>query len=218
MIVYHVDRMCSLVPGQIILRHQSWPHPDSRREQRIRALNRLFGGKLTFFGVQSLDAFPEKSIGIEAAELVLDYVRALHFPDLPSRFTVLFASRTAESALQWFLPLSLRDCKPQLLSLETHRPVYAANALFRDEVGNRIAALFSESHVDPERNESAADVAIPASNLAALGSSCLVHCMEPALEYWHSLRRVRHPGNPALYPREELLLIPPVRVVDRVFP
>ena len=99
MIVYHVDKMRSLYVGQTIKRTNAWEHPDPVRNQQMKQLDRFYGGKLSHFGVQSLDASPEKEFGIELTELLLDYVRAVHFPDFPSRFTVFFASRSIEDAI-----------------------------------------------------------------------------------------------------------------------
>lgn len=216
MIVYHIDKMRNLVPGQIINQSNTWSNKDKNREHRIQTLNRLYSGNLTFFGVQSLDDFQGKANGIEMTELLLDYVRCLCHPELPSRFTVLFASRTVELAMKWFSPLSLLDCTPQVLALETNDEVFAANALFRDEVSNRVSALceeflFHQTHESYESRKS-----IPPAAFSSLCSTCIVQCLDSALSYWDSAVPVWKNNESPLYEREELLIIPPARVLHQI--
>lgn len=216
MVVYHVDKLRSLIPGKTLFHSQQLSHSDTDRNRRMQIMNQFYSNRLSIFGVQALDDFPGKLMDFELTELLLDYVRAIRYPDKPSRLTVMFASRSIEEAKQWFLPLALRDCEPQLVELETSDQVYAANVLFRDEVNSRIAALCEEFRVHPENPASEGFPSRGANLLAVLGSTCLVRCMDAALAYWSSLIPVTDSSLPCLYEREELLLVPPVRVLRRV--
>jgi len=210
LIVYHIDKFACLQPGQFIKPIRPLTNPGPERFRRLQNLNRLYPSLLSLFGIQTLDKIPDKTVSLESTEFIMDYVRALMFPDLPSRLTVLFASRSVKSASEWLPVLALLDCRPQLVEIAATGTVYAANVSFRDAVDNRVSVLLEECHSSLQNDNLRSSSDNP---LSTLGSTCLAACLEDAVAYWESVVPVRSTQSPPLYIQEELLIVPPARVL-----
>jgi hypothetical protein len=198
MIVYHVDKSGLLLPGQKV--------SDIKKlvdvNKYIRSINDFFDGNLQMFALQTLKETECGDCSWVLTEAVLEYVRALKFAKLPSRLAVLYASRTIEEAEWWrreTLPENPTAC---IVSLCTGRKVYSANFALRDEVYKRIAE-FSDVVRDAGPRETCA---------------VLAHTLSAAERYWRSIAAGLRMFSSRNMGREELLLVPPVRVIDRVYP
>lgn len=195
MIVYHVDKFGLLLPGQKVA---GTKHLIADNEH-IRSINGFFDDKLQMFSMQILNASESGDHAFALTEAALEYVRALRFPKLPSRLAVLYASRTIEEAERWrceMLPANPSAC---IVSLYTSRKVFSANFALRDEV---YAAIAGSVHGQE-----------PWSVCAPLASALLA-----AERYWQSIVSAHRMSSARNMGHEELLLVPPVRVLHRIAP
>ena len=196
MIVYHVDKSGLLLPGQKVADIKTL----AECNKYIRSINGFFDGRLQMFALQTLKESECGDRNWVLTEAVMEYVRALKFPKLPSRLSVLYASRTIEEAECWrreMLPENPTACT---VSLCTGRKVYSANFALRDEVYNHISE-FSDVVLDTDLHETCK----------------LLSRILPASErYWQSIAPVPRMFSSHNMGREELLLVPPVRVLHRV--
>ena len=216
MLVYHVDKFAALQPGQILQPRWISHNADPVRNARVQPVNKMFDGRLQMFSLQIMDNPDGNDPALWWTEIAFDYVRALKYPGLPSRFTVIFAARTVEDAIQWSDTISPSGSGPRILALKTQREVFAANALFRDQAYNRVSALFAENPVHPF-SAFQSPQPHPAMSASQLLTDVLALAAEYAFLYWDSCSLASRMKK-KLYPHEELLLVPPVRVLRQVQP
>lgn len=198
MIVYHVDKSGLLLPGQKVADIKKLI--DSNK--RLRSINDFFDGNLQVFALQTLKEAECGDRSWVLTEAVLEYVRALKFPKLPSRLAVLYASRTIEEAEWWHREMLPENPAACIVSLCTSRKVYTANFALRDEVYKRTAEF-----ADVVRSSGLRDVC-----------GMLAHILPAAERYWRSIAPGLRMFSSRNMGREELLLVPPVRVIERVLP
>lgn len=138
---------------------------------------------------------------MQSIDVMFDYVRRLRFPNKPSRFTSVFASASLEDSKSWLERISQDFGKDTCgSSAPSSRGIYAvesgslyiADARFLD-----CGSVLQETPL------------------------ALSDILPYALAYWDSVREIRNGQMPSVGQNEaltELLLVPPVRVLYRVFP
>ena len=160
MIVYHVDKFGLLLPGQKVTDIKKLV--DSNKH--IRSINGFFDGKLQMFALQTLKETEGGDRNLALTEAVLEYVRALKFPKLPSRLSVLYASRTIEEAERWRLEMLPENPEARIVQLCTGRKVYSANFALRDDLYARIEkSVVSDPCGAPQEISRLLSVALPAA-------------------------------------------------------
>ena len=218
MIVYHFDKFGTLSPKTTIFSLASSTNTDLEITKRFQRLNTLFEQKMQLWGMRMLVCPSSNEPELYLTEWLLEYVRALRFPTLPSRFTVLFASRTLEAAQQWASTLYNQADKAQIVRLLPLSDAFVADAAHRDEVSLAVLEyvqgypLLHPSFLSANSEFS--------TRLAVLSSdffpALLAHTSPHILAYWKSVVPLTDTLNS--YDCEELLLVPPVRVLDYVVP
>ncbi len=107
MIFYHIDRTCKLTAQSEI----SFVKKDFSKPYGSIFDNLSKHGFQYFSSDESLNYSKEY-------EIILEYVRAVKFPHLPSRFTCLFASKDRETALKWACNNSINNAIFNLVTVE----------------------------------------------------------------------------------------------------
>lgn len=193
MIVYHADTHCCLQEGQIL-----------NLNPALTPIYHLYPNGVSSYADRAfLKPENEAQQAMQIIDTVFDYVRCIHFPDKPSRFTSVFASACLEDSRTWLEEIaggSVEDTHGCLSTSISGIPiyevegssVYIADARFLD-CGNVLQDTpFSLSTLFPF-----------------------------ALAYWQSVQLVdiaRLGSMRQSYRKPELLLPPPVRVLRRVYP
>lgn len=189
MIAYHVDMFGKLRPGMELNRSVQWSTSQCSADLISQAARLLHPDGVMCFGARFLtQSQTADQRNMQTFDLALELIRALHFPDIPSRLTCLFAARSPSKCLEWIETIrtsSERTCAPCVYEVSCER-VFAADASALD---------FS--------NKPNADFGFPASMLVS------------ALRYWESLYPLGIDGPYRTFPylKEELLLVPPVQVL-----
>ena len=202
MIVYHIDKFGLLQPGQKIAGIGDIEVFNACKNKSLCDINRFFDGTLQMFALQTLKEMESGDRNLALTEAVLEYVRALKFAKLPSRLAVLYASRTIEEAEQW--QHAMRPANPEscIVSLCTGHKVYSSNFVLRDEVYRHIAELSEDDR-----------------NTAPWGGcETLARTLRAAESYWKSTAPSRRALCSHNMGSEELLVVPPVKVIGKVKP
>lgn len=176
MIVYHLDKLGSLAPGQRL----RIPYDDLYHSQSIDpfvrdAMYRVFPDGLSRFGYSVLSAvYTQADIGLQTQELLLELVRCRFFPSLPSRLQSFFAAPSISSIRRtWLSALRSDTRRSRVYACEASR-VYRADAALRDRI-QRITLNRSAGPHNPQYPDEA-----PLFDIAPFPPSCIAQ----ALEYW----------------------------------
>lgn len=212
MIVYHADSHRLLSSGMRLELLKSWPEPHGLHilSHQI-ALRMGLNSGVSMFGARVLQR-PENQaqrLG-QITELLAEHARLLVNPALPSRFTVVFASRSPESARPW--------------------PARIAEGVGDDPSGGHVSSSPGTASASvPVFALDCSSVYIADAQLLNFADtkSCTFEDFPAAIFprlslYWRSLvpalpkeSETELPSEP-VYEDEELLLVPPVRVLRQV--
>lgn len=193
MIVYHADTFGRLREGQMLTLHPA-----------RTPIGQLYPCGVSSYGERAFlkPCNPEQAT-MQAIDILFDYVRCMQFPNKPSRFTSVYASASLEESKAWSerivrdfdrdtggLPVP-SNCGISIYAVEPSM-LYIADAHFLD------------------------------CGSALRGSQpALSNILPYALEYWRSVREIHNVQMLSAgqnYQKLELLLVPPVRVVEKVYP
>lgn len=119
-------------------------------------------------------------------EITLEYVRAMLFPDLPSRFECMFATRSIECLTKW---IELRNISQYRIAFVESDPAYPLDASWYTYIDQTKDSIV-------RRNPS----------ISSLPDKTLIEAMERAACYWR--------GDRSEYPLEEVLLPFPCKVLE----
>ena len=193
MILYHADTYEQLYEGQTLV-----------AKQGRTPIFHLYPKGVCSYGERAfLKPDNEIQSSMQSADILFDYVRVLRFPDKPSRFTSVFASSCLEESKTWLERIS-RDFDTKTdgsHAPSTHGiPIYAVEC---DSV-----YIADAQYLD-------------FGNALQGSQPSLVNLLPYALAYWESVQRTdteRIGSMLQTYKKPELLLVPPVRVLHRVYP
>lgn len=200
MIVYHVDTTCQLVPGMFLGLRCDWPESHGLSFFLRTIIRQQFPMGVSCFGAKILQK-PDTLVqrNQQTLEIILEAVRQQFYADKPSRFSVVFASRTPEEARIWSRRIS---------GDASDYPVYEIDA---DKGFSAEAAILDTAPMQPDT-----PIGFPASLYPV------------AHRYWQSARPLSESrfaetsstarrGLASSPARKEELLVPlPIRVLRRV--
>lgn len=94
MIAYHIDRCNSL---------KEFSRLELKNDYSLESTFSKFNNSLSNHGIKYLtkNFFGSPSCGSYMWEIALEYIRALNFPNLPSRFQSIFACKTLQDTYYW---------------------------------------------------------------------------------------------------------------------
>ncbi|MBP3541851.1 MAG: hypothetical protein J6K72_08605 [Clostridia bacterium] len=193
MIVYHVDTHKQLQKGQILLLTPARTPIYHLYPQGVCSY-----GERTFIKPTTTEQQT-----MQAIDIFFDYVRCLRFPNKPSRFTSVYASASLEESKTWLQRISgdfdidsSDSRKPSTYDIPIYAVqcdnVYIADARFLD--------------CESEQRDS---------------QPALSNLLPYALAYWDSVQQIHTAHLDSMvrkYQKPELLLVPPVYVVEQVYP
>lgn len=153
MLVYHVDRLGTMTPGVLPL----MPIEDSAPSEVRFFADSMFPEGISYAGHVFLKSVPlTDNSNPEIKEIEFEYIRRIWFPEMPSRYQSLFASRTLTEAFSWRYRLCKGKSYPNTCIWEIEAPDHAMfdlDASWRDivhrENGVRMYSVwrnYSEAH------------------------------------------------------------------------